>query len=207
MKKQIFIENKNVLIFDLDGTIVDLQVDWMELKSYLKKRYSRIYENSCEFDSISGCLSYIVQKRDEAELMKFFEIIREYELRNIEKNQYIDQTVYFIKNLDEFGLDENIKLAVLSLNTRKTIIKSLEMINLKDKFDVIIGREDVRRWKPEPEGLLKIQKRFNVKKEEMVYFGDMKKDLLTGKNAGVESHLVTDLIEYVETHKKRNNLE
>jgi HAD superfamily hydrolase (TIGR01549 family) len=201
------LENKKVFIFDLDGTIVDLQVDWMELKSFLKKRYSRIYENSCEFDSISGCLSYIVAMKDENELEKFFEIIRDHELRNIEKNEYINETVYFIKNLDKFKLNDNLQLAVLSLNTRETIIKSLEMVNIKEKFDIILGREDVRRWKPEPEGLLKIQQALNVKKEEMIYFGDMKKDLLTGRNAGVESHLIGDLIKYVNAFKKKNNLD
>ena len=207
MSNKINLKSKNVIIFDLDGTIVNLQVDWMELKSFLKKRYSRIYENNCEFDSISRCLSYIVGKKDEKELKRFFEIIRDHELRNIENNKYIKETVYFIKNLDQFNPNDDLKLAVLSLNTRQTILKSLEMINIREKFDVILGREDVRRWKPEPEGLLKIQQALNVKKEEMIYFGDMKKDLLTGKNAGVESHLVTDLIEYVETHKKRNNFE
>lgn len=195
-------ENKKVLIFDLDGTIVDLQVDWIELKSILKKRYSRIYENSCEFDSISGCLSYIVEKRDENELEKFFEIIRDHELRNIEKNKYIKETVYFIKNLDKFELNEDLKLAVLSLNTRQTILKSLEMVDIKEKFDIILGREDVRRWKPEPEGLLKIQQALNVKKEEMIYFGDMKKDLLTGERAGVETHIISELINYVKNVRK-----
>jgi phosphoglycolate phosphatase-like HAD superfamily hydrolase len=51
---------KTILIFDLDGTIVDLKVDWDKLKDILNERFSNIYEDSCGFESISACLSYIV---------------------------------------------------------------------------------------------------------------------------------------------------
>lgn len=195
-------QGKNVIIFDLDGTIVDLNVNWRELKQLLSERYSEIYNTSCNFNSISGGLSYIVSKDDKEELITFFKIIRKFETKNIDKNTPIEETIYFINHLEEFSINKNVKLAIFSLNTRKTIKKSLKRENILDKFDFIVGREDVRRWKPEPEGLIIIKNYFRVDNEEMIYIGDMKKDLLTGKNANVNSYLVDDLIEFVKKQKK-----
>lgn len=193
---------KKVIIFDLDGTIVKLKVNWKKLKNLLSKRYSKIYKSSCKFNSISECLSYVVSKDDKEELLNFFDRIREFEVRNVESNIPIEETIYFINHLDEFGIDNQVKLAILSLNTRKTIKESLKKENILEKFDFIIGREDVRRWKPEPEGLILIKNHYEIDNKEMIYIGDMKKDLLTGKNAGVDTYLIDELIQFVNKHKK-----
>ena len=198
-------KGKNIIVFDLDGTIVRLSVDWMSLKEKLYNDYKKIYSENCSFESISTCLSKLVEKGDEEVLGNFFEIIRQYELVNIYDNQPIKDTIFFINNLEIFGLDKSVKLAILSLNTRKTIVTSLKLANISYKFDYIIGREDVRNWKPDPEGLLRIQDFYKVKKEEMIYFGDLKKDILTGKSAGIDVFLIEDLINFV--NKKKENLE
>ncbi len=198
-------KGKNIIVFDLDGTIVRLSVDWMSLKEKLYNDYKKIYSENCSFESISTCLSKLVEKGDEEVLGNFFEIIRQYELVNIYDNQPIKETIFFINNLEIFGLDKSVKLAILSLNTRKTIVTSLKLVNISHKFDYIIGREDVRNWKPDPEGLLRIQDFYKVKKEEMIYFGDLKKDILTGKSAGIDVFLIEDLINFV--NKEKENLE
>jgi phosphoglycolate phosphatase-like HAD superfamily hydrolase len=195
-------KDKKVLVFDLDGTIVKLNVNWKELKQILSERYSKIYNTSCQFNSISGCLSYVVSKDDKKELGNFFDIIREFEVKNIDNNAPIKESIYFIKHKTEFGIDDGVKLAILSLNSRKTIIESLKKEEILDKFDFIVGREDVRRWKPEPEGLIVIKNHYGIENDEMLYIGDMKKDMLTGDNAGVDTYLIDDLIQYVNDHKK-----
>jgi len=196
-------QGKKILVFDLDGTIVKLKVNWQELKSILNRRYSKIYNESCEFQSISECLSFIVAKDDNEELHNFFDIIKKFEIKKIENNIPIDQTIELIKNKEEFGIDKDAKLAILSLNSRNTIKNSLEQEDILKNFDFIVGREDVRRWKPEPEGLIIIKNHFKVENDEMLYIGDMKKDLITGKNAGIEAYLIDDLIEFV--NKKKNS--
>jgi HAD superfamily hydrolase (TIGR01549 family) len=188
------LKDKKVIIFDLDGTIVNLTADWQTLKNILKDRYTKLYGNKCEFRSISGCLSKIVEKQDEKELQNFFDIIRTYEMENIHETVPIGEIVYFIKHKEKFGINEGTKFAILSLNTRRTIKKSLELAGIEDQFDLIIGREDVRSWKPEPVGLLKIKDHFNVKKEDMIFFGDLENDIKTGKNASIEVYYIDDLI-------------
>jgi len=200
---KISFEAKKVIIFDLDGTIVNLTADWMSLRDVLVEKYREIYEEQCDFERISKCLDTIVEKKDEEVLVNFFDIIRQYELENIKDTQLIEESIFFINNKELFGIKNKVKFAVLSLNTRSSIIRSLEIANIHNKIDLIIGREDVRRWKPAPDGLLKIQKHYKVSKKEMIFFGDLENDLLTGKNAGIEAYLVDDLIEFVNKVKNK----
>lgn len=199
------LKNKELIVFDLDGTIIRLKADWMSLKEHLVLKYQKIYKETCDFKSISACLSEIVKRGDEEVLKNFFDIIRHYELKNIEDNEPIENVIFFINNKELFGVNKDAKLAVLSLNTRDTIIKSLKLANISNKIDLIVGREDVRKWKPDPEGLLKIQEYFKIKKEGMIYFGDLEKDISTGKNARIEAYLIDDLIQLVSKMKRKLN--
>ncbi|MFX1355742.1 MAG: HAD family hydrolase [Promethearchaeota archaeon] len=198
----ISFKNKKVIVFDLDGTIVKLAADWHSLKEVLAKRYREHYKEYCRFKSISSCLSYIVERGDEEELQKNFDIIRKYELENIRENDPIEETIFFINNLSLFKVKKDSKLAVLSLNTRRTIIESLKLANIFDKIDYFLGREDVRKWKPDPEGLLKIKDYFNVEKNEMIFIGDLDKDILAGKNAGIDTYYIDELIKLVNQVKR-----
>ena len=199
--KNLSFTGKKLIVFDLDGTIVDLAVDWMSLKDLLVERYEELYQESCDFKSVSKCLEKMVEKQDESNIQNFFDIIRHYELKNIRDVKLIDETIFFINNKNLFGMENEMKFAILSLNTRDTIIRALEIADITDKIDYIVGREDIRKWKPDPEGLIMIKNHFKVKKEEIIYFGDMEKDLLTGENAGIEAYLIDDLINIVNKKK------
>lgn len=201
IKKGIF-NTKKVIVFDLDGTVVRLPVNWDSLKQLLSKKYTEIYAEHCSFSSVSECLSTIVDKNDMVTLENFFKIILQYELENIHKTQPIKEIVFFIKNIDLFEVQISSKFAILSLNMRETIKKALKLTNIEGYFDFILGREDVTNWKPNPEGLLKIREHFNVEKEDMIFFGDKKKDLLTGKNSGIDAFWIDDLIKIVKKEIK-----
>lgn len=195
--KSVSFKDKKVIVFDLDGTIVRLSVEWVSLKNKLMNDYSKIYDESCFFKSVSACLNKVVERSDNHVLESFFKIIRKYEIEKIQETQLIEESVFFIKNKELFGVKENTKLTILSLNARRTIISSLKLAKIRSKFDFIIGREDVRKWKPNPEGLLKIQNHYKVRKGEMIYFGDLRKDILTGENARIDAFLINDLISLV----------
>ncbi len=193
---------KKIIVFDLDGTIVRLVADWHSLFKALSARFTEKNRETINLKSISAILSRVVEKGDVEELQLNFNLIRQYELENITSNEPIKEIIYFINNKELFGVSPNAKLAVFSLNTRSTILKSLEMAGILDKFEFFVGREDVRKWKPEPDGLLKILDNFNVNSEDMIYFGDLEKDLLAGANAGVESYYIDTLINHVRNIKK-----
>jgi len=187
------LKGKKVIVFDLDGTIVRLKANWASLLEALNTRFTEKYNEQTHFKSMSSLLTEIVARRDEEELQYNFAIIQKYELENITKNEPIKKVIYFIKNRELFGVNSAVKLAIFSLNTRSTITKSLQLAEIADKFEFCVGREDVRAWKPEPEGLLKIREHFQVFNKDMIYFGDLKIDLLAGAKAGVDSYYIFDL--------------
>jgi len=205
MKKFTF-KGKKVIIFDLDGTIVRLSADWNSLKNMIEENYVEIYGERGEFNRISAYLNDIVDKKDEMNLKKFFNIIKRYELENIKETQPIKETLFFIKNKEKFGVEKGTKLTILSLNTRTTILESLKLVSLMEQIDYIIGREDVRKWKPNPEGIFKIQDHYKIKKEEMIFFGDLQNDIQTGERAGIDTFFIDDLINLVKIYKKNRNI-
>jgi phosphoglycolate phosphatase-like HAD superfamily hydrolase len=196
------LSNKKVIVFDLDGTIVRLAADWHSLLETLNARYFEKYKEKRIFHRMTSLLEDIVSRGDEEELQHNFSIIQQYELKNITRNEPIKDVIFFIKNQESFGVNPTARFAIFSLNTKATISRSLELSGIANKFEFYIGREDVRAWKPEPDGLLKIQNYFQVSNNEMIYFGDLKVDLLAGANAGVDSYLIDDLIKYIKRFKK-----
>ncbi len=193
---------KKVIVFDLDGTIVRLAADWYSLFKVLSSRYTKKYRETINYKSMSAILSKIVEKGDEEELQLNFNLMQQYELEHITSTEPIEETIHFVNNKESLGVSHNAKLAVFSLNTRSTILKSLELAGILDKFEFFVGREDVRSWKPEPDGLLKILDHFKVDAKEMIYFGDDEKDILAGANAGVESYYIDTVINYVRLIEK-----
>jgi len=194
--------DKKVIVFDLDGTIVRLAADWHSLRKALITRFTEKNRETINLKSMSAILSRIVEMDDEEELQLNFNLIQQYELENITRNEPIKEIIYFINNKEFFGVSPNAKLAVFSLNTRSTILKSLKMAGILNEFVFFVGREDVRKWKPEPDGLLKILDYFKVNAKEMIFFGDSEIDILAGASAGVESHYIDILINHVRNIKK-----
>lgn len=77
------------------------------------------------------------------------------------------------------------KLAVVSSRRRVSIEKILSYLKIEDYFDLILGREDVKKPKPHPEPILKALENFKIKTNEALYIGDMEEDVLAAKAAKV----------------------
>ena len=58
---------------------------------------------------------------------------------------------------------------------------------MRDKVDWILSAESIKRFKPNPTGIVAIEKRLKVKAKDCVYVGDMAVDVYTARFAGVDS--------------------
>ncbi len=70
----------------------------------------------------------------------------------------------------------------------KNHVWRLPLLNkCKDSFTILISLDDVKKPKPDPEGILIALKKLNVEPNEAVYLGDAITDFQAGKAAGVQT--------------------
>ncbi len=74
-------------------------------------------------------------------------------------------------------------IGVVSTKYRRRIEAVLERENLRGYFDVIVGGEDVRNPKPDPEGALKAVRVLGAAANEVLYVGDSIVDAETARRA------------------------
>ncbi|MDD4983253.1 MAG: HAD-IIIA family hydrolase [Candidatus ainarchaeum sp.] len=89
-------------------------------------------------------------------------------------------TINAIKKLKRDGYI----LVIITSSSRKklNILLSKE---IEKNLDLIVGSEDYKKGKPNPESLLKLMKKYKIKKSECVYIGDNIVDIYFAKNAGI----------------------
>ena len=81
--------------------------------------------------------------------------------------------------------EKNIKTAIVTSKFHYRIEQILNKFNVNDLIDIIVGAEDVKASKPNPEGLLWTLEHLGLKKEEVLYVGDSYVDAKAAENANV----------------------
>ena len=157
-------------IFDMDGTIIDSKIN-----------FKALYEHF-ELPAGHGLLEHIAKLTDEAQISRAHEVLDHYEMQGALLSKPIDHAFEFLSYLNE----EKIPTALFTRNSKKVTEKTLAMHNLK--FDVCLTRDDIKA-KPDPAGLLKIQKLWDFTVDEILFVGDYKYDLWAGLAAKMPTAL------------------
>lgn len=179
------------VVFDLDGTIVHLDVDWGALKKELHSHFLSCHCLSIPFERLGSGLNVVETKLGRAGLEEAYEILRRYEAEGIENSIPHPLANELIRELSVAGK----RLAIFSSNMHATIRLSLEKMGWDRFFDLLIGSDDVQRRKPDPEGLLMILEHFRASPQEVVYIGDQPHDLDAAASCGVRFCLIHQLEE------------
>jgi phosphoglycolate phosphatase-like HAD superfamily hydrolase len=90
-----------------------------------------------------------------------------------------------------------VRRAVLSRNSRRSVLASLNRVGLK--FDPVVAREDAP-FKPNPHGLWQICKAWQFAPIEVLMVGDYVYDIQAGRAAGTKTALVTHGREWPFAH-------
>ena len=180
-----------LLIFDMDGTLIDtdevLYKTWKELfELYKSKDYKIERELIRTFSGppIEDSIARAFPEKD-----PHF-ILSEYRKRTA---KYYDTDLKFFDNekevLNKLKKDGYI-LTIATSKNRPMTVKSLKVFGVYELFsDMITSSEDVAH-KPNPDSLLLLMDKFNVKNEETLMIGDTSFDALAARNAGVKSILL-----------------
>ncbi len=198
-----FPKDLQVVVFDFDGTLVKLHVDWDALRKLLSNKYMDDFGEEQAFKRITIGLQKVVARGDPELIESYIRTIEKFERENIKEYTFFEEMVFFIENLEKLGLNSEIKFAIFSLNFRSTIFSILSKQNLLGKFQYIVGREDVVEWKPDPEGLFKILKHFNISSEQAIYIGDSEVDMEAGKNAKIKTYLIDKFIANIKKARSK----
>ncbi len=214
----------SIVIFDLDGVIIDI-------KDCLKKALDdgiKKYSLSANAEEILVDLAGLIEKLQATPIPKT--ILNAKELLDVEylnsKNptvlkklqiatyiysqfrKYKEQDAFLYPRAEELLkiLARKKKIAMLTNNRKSSAIKTLQKFGLDQYFEEnrVYGFDETGKLKPEPDGLLKILKDMRVKADRAIFIGDMVTDVIAGNRAGVRSVCIASGLSKREDLEKEN---
>jgi len=84
-----------------------------------------------------------------------------------------------------------VKTATLSNKRHNNVVHVIDTVFKKGTFDCVLGQNDDIPKKPAPDGVYKIIDKTGADVSKCLYIGDTDTDMLTGRNAGVDTVGVT----------------
>ena len=182
-----------VIIFDMDGVIVDTEYLDFQLQSELIKSFAKepenlTYENFSSLVGLSGQqLLNRIKDLSQTDL-PFVEI--EAELEKIAQKKY-HQTNYkdiFREDIVEilsYAKDNGIQLAVASSSREEHIREVLSACGIMDYFDLILSGEHFYVSKPDPAIYQAVLKKIGLQADQAVAIEDSSYGILAAKRAGL----------------------
>jgi len=160
-----------VLVFDLDGTLVHLDVDW----TYLRRRLGPL----APAESLGAAIQRLVTASSPVLA----------EVTSAELAALGDRRVDPDIAVTLEKLAGRYRLAVFTRNSREVAQRALAGLDLGPGA-VIVGREDCARLKPAPDGLRRIMDHFRVTAAEVAVIGDTSHDVEAAAAVGAVSVVV-----------------
>lgn len=206
-------ENKKVIIFDMDGTLLDSVGLWNDTDRYLIETYGQKPapalevigaerdKVTCRFrDADNPYLAYCEYLRRQYGCSISAEEIHAVRYRYarealIHTVDYKPQADRFIRLLKKAGLT----LAIASA-TKKANLEIYKKLNrnlllkapLETYFSLIYGREDALRMKPDPYIYHRVMRELKVTSEDCLVFEDSLAGVTAAKAAGIETAVIYD---------------
>ena len=179
-----------LLIFDMDGTLIDTDKVLFETRKELFLLYKpkdfaideevvRTYSGPPIQESIANAFP----EKDPNFILK------EYRARTEKYYDYYLKLYPGEKEILKKLHSEGYILTIATQKNKKMALKSLEMKGICDYFSLILTSNDGFKTKPSPDMINYILANFNCKPEEAIMIGDTAYDYLAAKNANVKSIL------------------
>jgi len=175
-----------IILFDLDGTLIDSTEAILE---GFHHSYDSLEHSHAKDEDIKALIGYPldVMYRElgvqESLISNFIQTYKKH-YREIftQKTNFLDGSKEAIVLASQFA-----SLGIVTTKTGKFSQELMEYFEIMNYFKILIGREQVEYPKPHPEPILKALQSFQTKGEEIWMIGDTKLDLISAKDAGVNS--------------------
>tara|TARA_Y100000389_G_scaffold203786_1_gene253467 strand:- start:8521 stop:9138 length:618 start_codon:yes stop_codon:yes gene_type:complete len=173
---------KKLLIFDLDGVLIDSKNNMKTSWESLSLKYNLNIPFNKYLNFIGLPFEEILKKLG---IKKKFNIYKNYynyvSKKNIHKIKTFPEVVKTLNIITK----KKIKIAVVTSKDKSRTNKILKKLFKNIKFNLISSPKKKFRSKPSPDLLLNTISSLNVDPSESLYCGDMVYDLLTARRAGV----------------------
>lgn len=168
------------IVYDLDGTLVDLAVDWDEVATAVIGTFATRGVDT------SGNLWDLLERASKVDLRgQVEEIISEYERGGAHRSERLP--------LADQVVEEDRPVAVCSLNCEEACRIALEKHGLETHVDAVIGRDSVAKPKPDPGPLEAATEALDTPLDRTMFVGDTDRDAITAERAGTGFLYVRDL--------------
>lgn len=175
-----------IILFDLDGTLIDSTNAIVDTFHHSYDVHKTSHPSDKEIMALIGYPLDIMYSKLGIDEDKVWDFVATYK-EEYRKISTLKTTL--LKNAKE-AVQEASKFATLGIVTTKTGKYSkvlMEHFDLMQYFEVLIGREDVEFPKPDAQPILKALDALDTKGKEVWMIGDTKLDLISAKNANVNS--------------------
>ena len=186
----MFIMKYKLVIFDLDGTIID-SINGLSysLNKVLKNNNFPIHTNTNVKTFIGNGIRNLVKNalpttiHDDILIDKYFS-----EMNKIYSKYWDYKMCIFpgIQKLLDLLESKNIKLAINTNKDEETSKLITKSFFPKTNFSNIIGSNTLDTKKPDPKGIYHICKQLHINAKDCLYIGDSEVDYLTATNANVD---------------------
>ncbi|MFT6985858.1 MAG: phosphoglycolate phosphatase [Psychromonas sp.] len=188
--------NKKVILFDLDGTLIDSAPDLASAINHMLSSLARPTFSEDIIRSWVGNGAEVLVKRglsgqseidpniDAALLAKSLQIFLSFYKENLSINTQLYPNVRAcLKVLKAQGY----RLAIVTNKPFEFIGPILEGLQLNGLFEIMLGGDSLPKRKPDALPLLHVCQELNVSVEQCVMVGDSKNDILAAKAANMQS--------------------
>jgi len=173
-----------VILFDLDGTLIDSTEAILEGFDVAFKAFHKKTPNEEEIKRLIGLpLDIMFEKLGiKKNVWDYVEVYKKhYRKISTKKTKLLPFAKEAVFEANQFA-----RLGIVTTKTARYSRELLEHFNLMKYFEVLIGRENVDNPKPHPEPILKAIHLMNAKKEATFMIGDTCLDMVSAKEAGVK---------------------
>ncbi len=196
---------KDVILFDLDGTIMDS--NGIILRSW---QYTFRTLLGHEGDEKEIVATYGEPLKET--MRRFFggsdeDVLRNVDIyRSYQKNHKDGQMEMFsgIYDMLASAKDAGYRMAVVTSRLKLSAIEAIKGFGIEDFFEYILTGDDVKKHKPDPEPILITLKNMGAEPNQAVMIGDTRMDILCARNAGVIPILV-DWSAALPTNEAKDN--
>ena len=178
-----------VILFDMDGTLIDSD----ELVLSIYRQLIKKYPPKKDFNSLD--LGDVLASSYPDVLFKLYEEVNKehleeiYRLHKELKHQYLKKfsgVDFLLEKLKRKGY----RLGLLTSEMRGIALDELSILKIDHYFDYVVSFDDVSKPKPDPEGINRHLDFFKCTKEEVILVGDQLSDGKAANHASIYSILM-----------------